>query len=194
MLNYGNPAALGALARGDIENFLVAATPGGIEAQEKAGQTTFVNNSTLPIDLNRSCTWEDLATLGIVKGEPVDDLFVKVELPTGWTKKPTEHSMWSDLCDEQGRVRARIFYKAAFYDRSAALTLVQCYTYGAQPVIKDDWNGPRWGVVCDQDVIIWHTNNQFERADYDAYDTAEKTARLWLESNYPAYKNPLAYW
>ncbi len=36
--NYMNPAALKALVGGDIENFLVASTPGGIEAQEKRGQ------------------------------------------------------------------------------------------------------------------------------------------------------------
>lgn len=36
------PAALGAFLAGDLDNFVTAATPGGIEAQEKAGQTSFV--------------------------------------------------------------------------------------------------------------------------------------------------------
>ena len=37
-----SPAAIRALAEGDIENFFVAATPGGIEAQEARGQRAFV--------------------------------------------------------------------------------------------------------------------------------------------------------
>lgn len=193
MLNYNNPAAIGALINDDLDNFLVAATPGGIEAQEKAGQTTFINNNTLPLDLNRSCTWEDLATLGIIKGTPVDYLFVNVILPTGWTKQPTEHSMWSDLCDKQGRIRARIFYKAAFYDRSAHFNLCKRYSYRVMPVNINDWSGPKWGVVYDQDVIIWYTN-RFEHDDYKAYNIAETKARAWLETHYPDYQNPLAYW
>ena len=60
--------------------------------------------------------------MGIVFGEDVDDLFVSCVLPEGWSKRPTDHSMWSDLVDNKDRVRARIFYKAAFYDRRAYLS------------------------------------------------------------------------
>ncbi len=112
-------AFLMALLNGDDENAMVAATPGGIEAQEARGQQQFVNTSTLPIEV-RNGTYE---AHGITVGEPVDDLFVSVTLPDGWKKVPTSHSMWSDLIDEQGRVRASIFYKAAFYDRSAFASL-----------------------------------------------------------------------
>ena len=48
ILESGNPAAIIALAQGDIENALIAATPGGIEAQEARGQQEFAANSTLP--------------------------------------------------------------------------------------------------------------------------------------------------
>jgi len=47
-----NLAALRALAEGDDENFVVAATPGGIEAQEAQGQRDFVASDTLPLDFN----------------------------------------------------------------------------------------------------------------------------------------------
>jgi hypothetical protein len=112
-----NPAALSALARGDIDNFVVASTPGGIEAQEKAGQTALVQSSDMPLDL--SPNREAYEALGFTFGEKIDDLFQKATLPAGWTRKATSHDMHSEILDEQGRKRISIFYKAAFYDRRA---------------------------------------------------------------------------
>jgi hypothetical protein len=196
------PAAISALYNDDMANFMIAMTPGGIEAQEARGQQVLVNSDVLPLDIGRNTTWEQLATLGIVRGEQVDDLFVKVALPVGWHKKPTEHSMWSDLIDEQGRVRARIFYKAAFYDRSAHFNLTARYSYGIHPVVENDWDGPRYGAVTDQGNVIWHTDRQLvrnintktDKLYYDIYDELEKAARVWLEEHYPDYRNPFAYW
>ena len=116
------PAALDALARGDIDNALTAATPGGIEAQEAAGQATMVAQEILPRDIigaDRAA----FEALGFEFGEPHDDLFVNAKLPAGWTKQATDHSMWSRIVDETGNERASIFYKAAFYDRRAFMTL-----------------------------------------------------------------------
>lgn len=110
------PAQLIALVRGDID----LAMPGGIERQEAMGQAAFVGTkSSLPIE----CPRAELEALGFVFGEPIDDLFVSVTFPAGWSKKATDHSMWSDLLDDQGRKRGSIFYKAAFYDRRAFMHL-----------------------------------------------------------------------
>jgi len=196
------PAAISALYADDMANFMVAMTPGGIEAQEARGQQKLVNSDVLPLDIGYNTTWEQLADLGIIRGEQVDDLFTKVTLPTGWYKKPTEHSMWSDLIDEQGRVRAHIFYKAAFYDRRANLGLVTRYNYGVQPVIKNEWDGQCYGAVTDHGNVIWHTDETLIRkndsnddeAYYKVYDKLEKAAHTWLEKHYPDYRNPLAYW
>jgi len=86
--------------------------------QESAGQQSFVSSDTLPTDLRGKEILEAAGVkfLGVVED---DDMFQYVELPDGWKKVPTDHSMWSNLVDEQGRVRASIFYKGAFYDRSA---------------------------------------------------------------------------
>ena len=46
-------------------------------------------------------------------------------MPNGWKKQATDHSMWSELIDDKGKVRATIFYKAAFYDQRAFLNLVK---------------------------------------------------------------------
>lgn len=119
-----NPAALAALAKGDLDNFAVAATPGGIEAQEAAGQAMLCASAQLPKELH-GCTRESLEALGFKFGNDVDELFVTCTLPPGWKKQATDHSMHSDLLDDQGRKRAGIFYKAAFYDRRADLMWVE---------------------------------------------------------------------
>ena len=122
---FSKPAAASAFMAGDVENAKVAMTPGGIEAQERDGQNSFVNSDELPVD----APWDDLKKMGI---KPVEhpkhaklggELFVKVELPKGWEKRPTDHDMWNELVDDTGKVRATIFYKAAFYDQRAFLRL-----------------------------------------------------------------------
>ena len=113
------PASLKALLNGDMKNWIAASTPGGIEAQEAAGQQMLCNDSTVPID----CPRKELEELGIVFGEPVDKYFVRVMLPAGWKKVPTSHAMWSDLVDENGKKIASIFYKAAFYDQRAHMCM-----------------------------------------------------------------------
>lgn len=105
------------------ENFLAASVPGGIEAQEAEGQSKFVMSDCLPKEMLRGTTREKLENLGIKFGADVDDIFVSCTLPKGWSKKATDHSMWSKLIDDKGKVIASIFYKAAFYDRSAHICI-----------------------------------------------------------------------
>ncbi len=102
----------------------------GVEAQEARGQQELVNSDVLPIEGLQP--WRDevgvqqtLESLGVIFGERVegDELFINVTLPEGWKKIATDHSMWSDLMDDQDNIVANIFYKAAFYDRKAAINL-----------------------------------------------------------------------
>jgi len=93
--------------------------------QESQGQQELVNSEVLPTKIQTDDGQKILEEagvkfLGVVEG---DEVFQRVELPEGWEKKATEHSMWSDLVDKKGRVRASIFYKAAFYDRSSHMSL-----------------------------------------------------------------------
>jgi len=193
-MSVWSPAAVSALIKGDRDNFMVATTPGGIEAQEKQGQTDFVATAILPLDLNRSCTWEQLAQIGIIKGELVDDIFVRVTLPPGWSKRPTDHSMWSELLDEQQRVRASIFYKAAFYDRSAHLNLAPRYQCHMDWVIPDDYPSGRYYAVQDCHTVIWRTADQAAHNEYAKQEKLRAEALAWLTEHYPDWQNPLAYW
>lgn len=99
---------------------MVHGSGGAIERQEAQGQRSFVGSDTLPAKGDRTA----LIAAGVKFGDlvPNDSLFGFVELPQGWKKRPTDHSMWSELVDETGKVRATMFYKAASYDRDAFLS------------------------------------------------------------------------
>lgn len=50
-----------------------------------------------------------------------DDLFYEVEAPEGWTK--STNGYWTRVLDKSGVERFLQFYKGAFYDRSAFISL-----------------------------------------------------------------------
>jgi hypothetical protein len=193
------PAAISALVAGDLENFLAASTPGGIEAQEAAGQRTFVNSATLPREILNGKR-EDLEAMGIVFGDNADDLFVNVTLPEGWTKQATDHSMWSDLLDDKGRKRAAIFYKAAFYARNAHLSLNRRFGFTTYESCDAEGNDADYNEATHQKVVIWDGGEEikviglWEKQDYKAADPLGAEARDWLQENYPDWQNPMAYW
>jgi hypothetical protein len=114
------------------ERLVTALLPSGIRVQEARGQSELMQSAQLPTKglLGRDrAAWEALgikildANAGTVDAS--DALFCHVELPAGWKKVPTDHAMWTDLVDATDKLRGRIFYKAAFYDRDAFITLVK---------------------------------------------------------------------
>ena len=121
-----------------------------IERQEREGQRQLVNSDRLPSDCGDHAPW---LALGFTFGEPdpSDPLFMAATLPPRWSRKGSDHAMWSHLVDELGRNRAGIFYKAAFYDRKAHMHLVSLSSYvhdaveyDGAPIIFDDgaWATP----------------------------------------------------
>ncbi len=98
----------------------IGGNPRAIEDQEARGQQQLVESPQLPTDC-RGDIRKALEAAGVLFGPPMEDdpIFCRATLPAGWKKRATEHSMWSELVDQDGEVRAAIFYKAAFYDRSA---------------------------------------------------------------------------
>jgi hypothetical protein len=103
---------------------------GGIERSEKRGQSELVESDVIPSyssSYGKQNIDKGLEALGFVLGKPVagDPLFREATLPKGWKKVGTDHSMWSKIVDETGKERCSIFYKAAFYDRSAFITICE---------------------------------------------------------------------
>lgn len=196
------PAALRAREQGNLKNFMAAITPGGIEAQEKAGQMEQAEKQTLPFDLGQRFNgtveearkpWE---ALGFKFGKR-DDLFTEAVFPAGWKKVPTDHDMWTDLVDDKGRKRGGIFYKAAFYDQRAHARLSTRFA------VRETYEGPKAIRVEDACGIVKHeiagkeTNglqgDDFNKA-YDFNRAALKEVEAWLTANYPDWQNPVAYW
>ena len=125
----------------------------GIEAQEARGQAQFVESDVLPVDLrNAEALFE---RLGFVLGEPVagDPLFRHATLPPGWRRVQTDHSMWTKIEDDLGRDRVSVFYKAAFYDRSAHAYIVARFRVDASEDRK------QWRVVDGKTGMAWPSDD-----------------------------------
>lgn len=189
-LEARNPAAIGALARGDLENFLVAATPGGIEAQEAAGQATFCAKQILPKEL-RHVTREQLEAIGFKFGTDHDDIFVNATLPAGWTKKASDHSMWSYLLDAKGRKRASIFYKAAFYDRSASMSMDCRYSLSRYEKGSDSDRTRICALDGNTEIKDF---GEYALGDRNRRDVLEFEANTWMNEHYPNRDDAFAYW
>ncbi len=192
------PAALKAAMSGDMENFIAASTPGGIEAQEKRGQIEQSFAETLPNDLRDGRT--EFERLGFVFGTPFDDIFVNVKFPAGWRKKPTEHSMWSEIIDDNGRKRGSIFYKAAFYDRHAHAYLERRFSvvedYGSEfrTVLIQDACGKVQKSIPGLELPDWNGDRETARNVYAAIEEARNSLAAWLDEAFPDWKSPHAYW
>lgn len=189
-MSFRNPAALGAYLKGDIDNFLVAATPGGIEAQEAAGQAMLCASAQIPKEI-RGATREQLEALGFKFGADVDELFVTCTLPLGWKKQATDHSMHSDLLDDKGRQRAGIFYKAAFYDRKADMHMVRRFAISSY---EDGADKDHYRVVVKDGKSVIHVAGEYPSRDYTECDRLEKLAEAWLIERYPNWQDNFAYW
>lgn len=141
-----------------------------IEAQEQAGQRQLVNSCQLPSKWNHK-NWatlkEQYTKMGIKvietsKGD--DTLFMDVELPNGWKKKGTDHSMWNELLDDKGRVRASIFYKAAFYDRDAHINFDRRFNFTVVKWLQQEEKGhyeKRMVKVLNPDYVKQQEERQF---------------------------------
>jgi hypothetical protein len=177
---------------------MIGGPSGAIERQEAQGQRELVASDTLPTDMGHSDGARQILEaagvkfLGPVEG---DSLFQYVALPDGWSKKPTDHSMWSHLVDAKGRVRASIFYKAAFYDRSAHLGLDSRYSVSFDYDRRDNSSE----AVCncmDGDTVIHSTEPvaMLAKNDWSAQDKANDAACAWMNKHFPEWDSPAAYW
>lgn len=191
------PAALKAAAGGDMENFVAAMTPGGIEAQEKRGQIEQSFAETLPVDMGKHRP--DFEALGFVFGKS-DKLFIEAKFPKGWRKKPTDHSMWSEIVDDQGRKRGMIFYKAAFYGPRAHAHLetrfhvADDYADKERTVSVADACGKVDKKITGLKAPDWNGDRETAKRLDDKIEAARKELSAWLDKTYPQWQSPMAHW
>lgn len=195
-----------------------------IIGQEAEGARSMVVNDVLPRQgtierhMFDELSKEQIESLGFVLGEPRDRLFINATFPPGWTKMPSGHNLYTYLLDEQGRQRATIMYKAAFYDEDAWISWRQRFQIGQDYIYADNDpehnnrpvatritiidNGEQTKVVGEMKGKIITTypdrphysvainrGEAIELSDKDMND-----AKAWLEERYPDYKNSFPYW
>lgn len=174
-----------ALATGDVSR--------AIMNQEKRGQSEVVNTSILPREVytyqDSRTTEEQYAAMGVKVVGEYDDLFYRVELPTGWKKESTSHDMHSSVLDERGRKRIGVFYKAAFYDRRARASINSRYSYHQ---IFDETIKKYLPIVAITDGGM--EIHRIEFTMINEWDSGSEFAEAWLNERYPEYRNPFAYW
>lgn len=196
-------------------HWLLGGNPSAIERQEAQGQQKLVNSSQLPTYSNDSHERDAKAAykkMGIkvypftnkiarifkaqVKKIDNDPIFVPVILPAGWKLEATDHSMWNNLVDEKGRIRAFIFYKAAFYDRSAHIRFVRRYEYTTEFITLESGskNYDQYAIVKDNAT----GERLFQSKAVDMYkeEGAEcrRQAEEFLNTNFPNHNDIIAYW
>lgn len=194
-----------------------------IEDQEVRGQKKLCDSKLLPTKMRcafGSCNSDPkkvLRSWGVEVGEQVkgDELFVECKLPDGWSIRPTEHAMWSDLVDAKGRKRGAMFYKAAFYDRKAHLDLCKRFNIigrydaedeGGERLRVEDADGTtvftselhkfpeefvdqevRRGLPQEERQKLWGKVDKIKMK-------AEKECEKWLKKNWPKWRNERDYW
>jgi len=174
---------------------MVFGSSGAVEAQEAQGQRELVESEALPTDLNRN---EETVRSWGVKFLGVDEhnpLFQHVELPAGWTKRATDHAMWTDLLDAKGRKRASIFYKAAFYDQRAFLNVERRFHVESDYPLREK-NNEAVAKVLDCGKVVFETEPIpcGDRPGCEVQDRADALATVWLDEHYPMWKDAGAYW
>lgn len=165
---------------------------------EAVGQQELVASTLLPVENTDRTVME---AWGIEFGEPLPDdpLFCEARLPAGWSRKETEHPMWSVVIDDKGHERAEIFYKAAFYDRRAFVRSRERFCVRVDYDFSEQYAGQlRYVVTCDDDVL--HTEERrYEGGKYGVdYRVSENDAgsacEAWLNSHYPDHADPVKSW
>jgi hypothetical protein len=176
---------------------ILTGLPGGIEASEARGQRELVASEVLPTDLGaffdggRGSAKNLLESWGFTFGEPVegDPLFQHATLPPGWKKEATDHSMWSRIVDEKGRERCAIFYKAAFYDRRASLSIRARYRIERLHDGKSALGVPVRGAVFEGERVLFEgpvrTPSTVDSERFDAFEQAAVDAQDWFKANLP---------
>jgi len=184
-----------------------------IELQEKLGQNSLRNNEKLPIKCHDYGYFKKLHDIGIVILDTEEEinnkfskneLFMSVKLPEGWSIKPTDHSMWSNLVDDKGRARASIFYKAAFYDRDAHLNFNRRFRISGKQADYDekqfeykqeyiiDGYKTEWVEEEIKDGYSWYGSNckQMKQVDKPIYKKNPEYVEL---TGYEKYSQPFHY-
>ncbi len=182
-----------------LEFLLTAMAEGPDEAaeeMERYEQRVAVRNVQLAKNMRPNK--EEWEKLGFMFFETEDSVLYNAKLPEGWSIQKTEHSMWNDIVDDQGRLRATMFYKGSFYDRNAHMRLENRYGVRSEYIdnMEEIYFGSKNEKLFVAGVLDENENKALEesRTRWDRERELVKLAEEFGKENYPDYENPLAYW
>lgn len=183
-------------------SWLLGGNPNAIENQEAQGQQDLIASDQLPKkcntpnDGNAAAVYSKMG-IKVFTTSKGDDLFIGVKLPAGWKKQATDHSMWNNLVDDKGRIRATFFYKAAFYDRNAFINFTTCFHIHTEHLKGEknpekDWDCAEIITVINRNTgtAVWTSQKGFH-ADNEKH---VKQAKEYLNENFPDWQDIHAYW
>jgi len=152
-----------------------------IEDLEADGQRQLVASDKLPTDLRDRSEFE---ALGFTFGDPIegDPMFAPATLPPGWKREGYDHAMWSYIVDERGIQRVGIFYKAAYYDRSAHASLINVgNALAAHFVYSDEPDISTLGLFTadERAAFVARLRSEAEEKQYASYGNLDRV-RAWL--------------
>lgn len=182
--------------------WLFGGNPHAIEEQESQGQQELVASQQLPRVCNSPRginAAEQYHKMGIkvFTSSKGDDLFMGVKLPDGWKKEATDHSMWNNLVDDKGRIRATFFYKAAFYDRDAFVNFET--RYGTKTDFSDPLTYSHQVIDKATSEILFHSGtyprDSMGKPDYfKQQEKFQKQCNDFLNHKFSDWQNINAYW
>lgn len=171
-----------------------------IEHMEAEGQQRAIRNIMMAKEMRPSR--EEWEQLGFVFTDiPGDDVLCSAVLPEGWSIKATDHSMWNEIIDENGMKRGSMFYKAAFYDRSAHMSLERRYGV-CSSYVGDDYsttevyfgNNEEKLFVAGQVHYSKDATREERAAKYEEEEKLRAIAKQFGDENYPGWESVHAYW
>ena len=171
-----------------------------IEHMEAEGQERVVKNTMMAKKMRPSKeAWEQLGF--VFTDIPADDVLCNATLPEGWSLRVTDHSMWNEIIDENGMIRGSMFYKAAFYDRDAHMSL-QCRYAVRSSYVGDDYsttevyfgNENEKLFVAGQVHVSEDISREEKCARYNKIEELRAVAQKFGDENYPDWQNVHAYW
>lgn len=175
---------------------------GAHEAELKAAQQDLVQSDTLPKRGIEGFLQFGVEVIGPVPG---DNYVMFVKLPPGWKKRATAHEMWSELLDEQGRVRGAMF-RGPFYDRGDYITVTPKYGVETDVEHRNATGEVIARVRCAGEVVfstpprkglagdLGSLEDAGRRKNFELGDEAEAEAIAWLNENFPKWQERHAYW
>ncbi len=99
--------------------------PGAVDRLQKESQEMINRNVILARKMFPSKeSWEEL---GFQFKDIDDDILYEATLPIGWSLKPSDNPMGTEIYDQNGFLRATMSYKSAPYDRRASMSLHRKY-------------------------------------------------------------------